>query len=313
MKVGVTGGSGFIGSHVVDALLEEGHDVYIIDRLQPEFINENEVEFIETNILSLDSCLNATNGLDAVYHLAAMANANKANEEKVLAYKLNVEGTLNISNACVKNNVKKLIYASTEWVYSALEEKNKIIELDERAKLVVDDMSHIYSVTKYLGEVMSRNFTLNTDTEITILRFGIPYGPRAWEGTVFYNFLNNALNGKGINIKGTGDQFRRFVYVKDLAKGCAAVLNKESTKNEIYNLTGDESTTINELAHLVRNIFNNNVEINYSPARDEDFGGVIADNSKAKNDLNWSPTVKIEDGVTQYLNWLNDHSKLGVY
>jgi len=303
MKIGVTGGTGFIGSHIVDQLIENKHEVVVLDVIAPD---RTDVEFIYTNILDYESCIKATKGLDVIYHLAAMANANNANLEKNNATMLNVQGTSNLLNASGFNGIARFIYASTEWVYSALEKEGKTITVVESDVLDPNRMKHIYSLTKYMGELLCKSICSTTENmDFTILRFGIPYGPRSWSGTVFNNFMNNALEGKSIKIMGSGNQFRKFIYVTDLAKGCVKALD-EVAKNQIYNLPGKESISILEVAEVIKKKFEGQVSIEFVGERIDDYGGTLASGEKAKIDLHWSPEIPIEVGVALYYDWLKN-------
>jgi UDP-glucose 4-epimerase len=306
MKIGVTGGSGFIGSHVVDKLIEDGHEVVVLDIEPPK---NAKVEFRRTDILNPDDCLNQTKGIDALYHLAAVADVNVAIKNKVLCSQLNIQGTANLLHASEVNQLNRFLYASTEWVYNALEEKGKIIEVNEDSPIDSNQMEHIYTVTKYAGELLCKTFCSNSNLDFTILRFGIPYGPRGRSGTVFTNFSKNALEGKPLEIHGEGTQFRNFIYIEDLAKGCVASLHPNGI-NQTFNLTGDHMVQIRDVAENIKLLFDGDVQVKYVPSRTQDFGGVIAENKKAKKVLGWAPSTSLKEGIVKQLDSLKEeHNK----
>jgi UDP-glucose 4-epimerase len=296
MRVLVTGGSGFIGSHVVDKLVENGVTVRIFDMVYPEHWGDvDQVEFYKGSISNLSDVRMAINGVDAVVHMAAIANVNHVVEEPHYAESINVRGTMNVLEAMRKGNVDRLVFVSTSWVYSDVEP----YEVDEGTPLAAPE--HLYTATKIAGEFYCQSYAKHYDLEITIVRYGIPYGPRARGGTVLSIFTNLALQGEPLTVFGSGEQFRNFVYVEDLADGTVLSL-MPAAKGEIYNLTGAEVITINQVAETVQEVVGD-VEIIHQEAREEDFGGKLVDNSKAKEELGWSPTTTFGEGVRAFVEW----------
>ncbi|OHX40717.1 MULTISPECIES: NAD-dependent epimerase/dehydratase family protein [Cytobacillus] len=300
LKIGVTGGSGFVGSHLVDELIELNYEVVILDVVQP---TRMDVEYRFTDILNSEMCIHTTKDLDVIFHLAAISDVNYAIKNKLTTTSINIQGTANILNACDINNISRIIYASTEWVYNCLEKEGEIVIADEQSILNVSRMEHIYTKTKYTGEILCESFAASSDLNFTIMRFGIPYGPRGRNGTVFTNFLNNLINNKPINIHGDGNQFRNFIYIKDLVNGCISTLN-EKAKNQIYNISGIKPITIKEVAEAVQKCTNKHIDINYSSGRKQDFGGIIASNNKIKKELGWHPSKDLETGVLETYEYL---------
>jgi len=297
MRVLVTGGSGFIGSHVVDKLLEYGVTVRIFDMVYPTYWDDEEgVEFYKGSILNLDDLRMAMSGIDAVVHMAAIANVNDIIEEPHYAESINVRGAINVLEAMRKGGIDRLVYASTSWVYSDVDQDR----VDEETPLQAPE--HLYTTTKITGEFYCQNYANHYDLETTIVRYGIPYGPRARGGTVIPIFTRLALDGEALTVYGSGEQFRNFVYVEDLAEGTVLALMPEAS-GEIYNLTGDKKVTINRVAETVRNAVDEDVDIVYEEARDEDFSGKEIGNSKAKVELGWEPETEFKEGVRKYVDW----------
>jgi UDP-glucose 4-epimerase len=299
MKVLVTGGSGFIGSHVVDRLAERNIKVRIFDMVLPTF--RTGLEYYQGSLVNFEEVRMAMNGIDYVLHLAAVADVKDVFTDPLYAESINVRGTVNILEAARKAGVKRVIYGSTTWVYSDV---NAPL-VDETTPLHAP--SHLYTATKMVSEYYCKSYSTLYDLPTTILRYGIPYGPRARGGAVIPIFVNKALNGEPLTLAGDGSQFRQFVYVEDLAEGNVLAL-KEVAKNQIYNLDGDRKVTIKEIAETVRKILGD-VKIEYVEQRQGDFSGKVVSSEKAKQELGWEPTTSFEDGVRKYIDWYKQQLK----
>lgn len=296
MKVLVTGGSGFIGSHVVDKLRDKGVEVRVYDGVIPTY--RKDIEFYQGSILDKTALGFAINGVDAIFHLAAVADVKDVYDDPHYAESINVRGTINILEAARKSNAKRIIYGSTVWVYSEAEE-NKV---DERTPLHAP--AHFYTATKLAGEYYCQSYSKLYGLEITILRYGIPYGQRARDGAVIPIFVKNALDGKPITIAGDGSQFRKFVYVEDLAEGNVLAL-KSIAKGKIYNLDGKDKISIKEIAGTIQKILGN-VKIKNIPARRGDFSGKEVSSELAKKELGWEAKTSLEEGLRRYIKWYKE-------
>jgi UDP-glucose 4-epimerase len=294
MKVLVTGGSGFIGSYVVDKLRDRGVEVRVFDMVMPTF--RKDVEFYHGSLLDLEAIRMALNGIDAVYHLAAVADVKDVYNEPYYAESINVRGTINLLEAVRRSSgVKRVIYGSTTWVYSEVTEQY----VDEQTPLRAP--THLYTATKIASEYYCQSYSKLYNISVTVLRYGIPYGPRARDGAVVPLFVGKAMRGEPLTIAGDGTQFRKFVYVEDLAEGNVLAL-KSIAKNKIYNLDGSEKVTIKQIAETVQKVIGN-VKIEYVPARPGDFSGKEVSSQLAKTELGWEPKVSFEVGVRRYVEW----------
>ena len=298
MKVMVTGGSGFIGSHVVDQLVAEGHDVRVFDMILPQHGN---VEHYKGSLLDLEQMRMGMAGVDAVFHLAAVANVNAVHDEPIYSESINTRGTINVLEAARYNNIKRVIYGSTTWVYSNVEGS----EVYEETPL--GPPKHLYTSTKLVSEYYCGNYSELYGLPTTVLRYGIPYGPRARAATVGAIFVRKALAGEPLTIAGDGSQFRYFVYVEDLAKGNVAAL-KPAARNQVYNLDGREKITILQIAEMVKKLLGD-VEIVHTEARPGDFAGQTVNSEKAERDLGWVPKIAFEEGMRRYIDWYKEHSE----
>lgn len=295
MNVGVIGGSGFIGSHVVDKLTEHGHKVTVFDIMAP---HRADVRHINLDITDLSKCCVALAGdYDAIYMLAAIADVNDVFKNPVEAGQVNIMAVANVLEACRRAGISRVLLASTVWVYEmALHE-----EVDEDAPLLPRQVNHIYTASKVAAELYCQSYQKLYNQNFTILRYGIPYGPRARGGTVAAIFVRRALNGEPLTIMGDGSQYRNFIYVEDLAEGNVAALNEKAI-NQTYNLEGLRPITIKEVAETVKKLVSN-VAVEYKEARAGDFAGKTVSGRKAKTELGWEPKVDFEEGMRKYVEW----------
>jgi len=299
MRALVTGGSGFIGPHVVDRLRAHGVTVRVFDMVFPTF--RDDIEFYHGSILDLEHIRMALNRVEVVFHLAAVADVKDVYEEPHYSEAINVRGTMNVLEAMRRTGVKRLIYGSTTWVYSDTDGDL----LDENTPLRAP--SHLYTATKIASEYYCQAYAKLYGLEVTILRYGIPYGPRARAGGVIPVFVSKALRGEPLTLAGDGSQYRKFIYVEDLAEGNVLAL-KPMAKNKIYNLDGKEKITIRQIAETIQKILGA-VKIEYVPARPGDFSGKEVSNRKAFEELGWEPRVSFEEGVSRYIKWYQEEER----
>src|ERR1700729_4017852 len=204
MRVLVTGGSGFIGSHVVDKLRAQGHEPVIYDLRPSPWHEAGSVDTVLGSITDREALERALHGCAAVPHLAAVADVNDVHASPEDAERVNARGTVAVLEAARRAGVKRIVYASTIWVYSDCEPD----EVDEQTLL--PPPSHLYTSTKLAGELYCKAYQELYGIDFTILRFGIPYGPRAREAAVIPAFVNKALKGEPLTLAGDGGQSRRF-------------------------------------------------------------------------------------------------------
>jgi UDP-glucose 4-epimerase len=303
-KIIVTGGSGFIGSHVVDALADAGHQVTVVDhRVRP---HRPDVNFEDVDLMDLSSVLVATKGAEHIFHLAAVSNVNYAYKYPVYSASLNVMGTAHILEAARINGVQRVHLASTVWVYNGAPNGKPV---DETVPFYLEGAGHIYTSTKMAAEMICHNYAQLYNVPFTILRYGIPYGPRMREELLIPIFIKKALNGEPLTISGKGEQYRNFVYVRDLAEAHVLAM-RESAANQTYNLEGTRKVTVLEVAEGIKKILGDNVKLDFVPARPGDFGGKEVSANKARLELDWYPTVSFEEGLRRTVDWFRQ--KMGV-
>lgn len=294
-RVLVTGGAGFIGSFVVDQLRSAGHEAVIFDVRHSPHHAPGEVPTVIGDVLDFDSVREAARGCDAIAHLAAAADVGEVAKDPESAERLNARGTFNVLEAAREEGVERVIYASTIWVYSEADG-----HVDEDVPL--HPPAHLYTATKLAGELYCRSYSELFGLDTTILRFGIPYGPRARPAAVVPSFVGKALAGEALSIAGTGEQTRRFVYVEDLAEGVVRALAPVAA-NRTYNLVGSEDVSIRQIADTVRSLVGD-VEIEHTPGRAGDFsGGAEISGERARRELGWHAETDFRDGVAKYIAW----------
>jgi UDP-glucose 4-epimerase len=298
LTVLVTGGSGFIGSHVVDRLIAKGLTPRIFDMVPSRHHAEGAIDTYIGDLSDIEAIAHAMEGCDSVIHLAAIADVNEVVIDPVCSEEVNSRGTLNVLEAARQTKLPRVVYASTIWVYQDCD-----LELvDEDTPLALP--SHLYTATKIAGEMFCRSYSELYDVDYTILRLGIPYGPRARPAAVVPQFVRKALSGEPLTIAGRGDQSRRFVYVEDLAKGLVAGLDPIG-KNRIFNLVGTEDTTVLQIAEVVRDLIGN-VEITHTEARAADFRGAEVSGIRSERELGWKAETPFAEGVANYLAWYRE-------
>lgn len=299
MRVGVTGASGFIGSHVVDALVGAGHEVAVIDLRAP---HRPDVEHREASILDSAAMNDAAAGLDALFHLAAVADVNDVVVDPAAAIELNVTGTVRALEAARKNGVKRFLLASTVWFYSSIPPMDGDT-VDETALVDPAAVRHVYTTSKVAAEMLCHDYWNMHKLPFTVLRYGIPYGPRMRFSLVIPVFVRKALRGEALTLSGDGSQHRKFVYVEDLARAHVLALG-DAAQNQTYNLDGAEKISILRIAETVLRLTGADRPIEFMPARAGDYAGKDVLSEKAARELGWAPQIDFDEGMRRTVPWL---------
>jgi UDP-glucose 4-epimerase len=234
-----------------------------------------------------------------------MADVNDVYKNPVEASEINVMAVANVLEAARRNEIGQIILASTVWVYEMACETN----VAEDTPLLPDRVNHVYTASKLAAELYCHSYHKLYDQQFTILRYGVPYGPRARDGTVIATFVKKALNGEPLTIMGDGSQYRNFIYVEDLAMGNVAAL-QDIAKNQTYDLEGMRPVTIKEVAETVRRLVGN-IDIVYEEARAGDYEGKKVSAEKARRELGWQPRVDLEEGIASYIQWYKQNVMKG--
>ena len=294
-KILVTGGTGFIGSHLVDALIKKGHEVLVIDNLttgKRENINPG-AKFFELDLRDFQKIKPVFEGVDFVFHAAALPRVPFSIEKPRESNEVNVGGTLNALVASKEAGVKKFIYSSSSSVYGNQE------ELPVKENMRCSPLSP-YALQKYVGELYCKVFSEIYKLATVSLRYFSVYGPRQPKKGAYVQvisiFLTQKKEGKPLTITEDGKQTRDFSHVSDVVR--ANLLAMESNKvgkGEVINIGAGRNYTINELAEFFGG------KIKYIPPRLGDIRHNLADITRAKELLGWEPKIKLEDGIKELL------------
>ena len=296
MKYIVTGGAGFIGSNLVDLLIDKGHEVEVIDNFstgKKENCNEK-AKYFELDISENSSYENLKNillGSDGVFHLAALPRVQESIDNPLHFEKNNTLSTINILKACADSSVKRLVYSASSSAYG------NAVDLPLKEEHPVNPISP-YAMQKYYGEVACRMFANVYGIETVSLRYFNVYGERqSLEGAyalVMCVFARQRLNNEPLTIRGDGEQRRDFTHVKDIAKANLLAMNSKRVGNgEVINIGNSDNRSVNQIAKMI-----GGPTINVDPVVEP--RETLADNSKAKHLLGWSPSIMIEDWVKKY-------------
>jgi UDP-glucose 4-epimerase len=300
MRIGVIGGAGFIGSHVVDKLLDAGHDVTVFDIMRP---HRPDVRHVVADILDTSRTTVALAGrYDALYLLAAISDVNDVFHIPVESAQVNIMAVGHVLEAARRTGAGWVILASTTWVYALADPE----EVDEDTPLRLNRVNHVYTASKLSAEMLCHSYHTLYGVDTTILRYGIPYGPRARLGTVLASFVALAMQGRPIVIQGDGTQWRSLVAVEDLALGNVAAL-QEAARNQTYNLDGPERIEVRRVAEKVRQFFPE-VEIQHTEKRPGDLRPKVVSSRKAFAELGWKSEITFEEGAERYIKWVEQSS-----
>jgi len=308
MKSLVTGGAGFIGSHLVDALLIKGDNITVLDNFstgRPENLlhAQDEVELVEADLSLYGTWTKYFKGVDRVFHLAALADIVPSIENPDTYYQANVTGTFNVMKACKKSNVGKVVYSASSSCYGIPD----IVPTPESAEI---RPQYPYALTKFLGEQIVLHWSHVYGVPSVSTRLFNVYGPRSRTsgtyGAVFGVFLAQKLNKKPFTVVGDGTQTRDFTYVEDVTSALLTA-SESNLKGEIINIGSDNTYSVNNVVELLGG------EVVYIPKRPGEPDCTWADISKVKKLLKWSPTVSIEQGIKNLLDNIDYWSEAPVW
>lgn len=320
MAILVTGAAGFIGSHLCERLLRDGHDVVGVDNLNPFYdpeIKAGNVSEIERTALASGKSFSfyavdirhqegmrqifSGHDVEAVAHLAAMAGVRPSMQNPLLYEEVNQMGTLNVLEEARVRGIKKIIFASSSSVYGN-NEKTPFSENDP-----VDCQISHYAVTKRAGELTCHVFHKIHGMSVAVLRFFTVYGPRQRPDLSIHKFTKLVFDGKKIPVYGDGTKRRDFTYVTDTVDGVMLALNwvTESAhpKYEIFNLGESQTASVNEIIAQVEKSSGIKIEREMLPDVAGDVEVTYADISKAKRVLGYDPKVKIAEGIPEFVTW----------
>jgi UDP-glucose 4-epimerase len=306
----VTGGAGFIGSHMTDTLIARGYRVTVLDNESTgnrDFVNPA-ATYIKGDVRNVEDLEKAfSEPLDAVMHIAGQASIRKSFMDPTADLEVNTVGTIHVLQQCIKHRVPRLLFASSMTIYGT-PDVAPTPETTPPAPL------SYYGVTKYAAEryvhLTAGQKQLDFDFHVTSMRMFNVYGPRqslnnSYQG-VFAIFMGNVLRNEPINIHSDGEQSRDFVHVKDVARAWCDAMEDDRTFGEVINIGTGQPTSVNRLCDLVLKSFGytrDTYEVNHHPAQPGDIRVSAADITKARQLMDWEPTIPFDQGMSETIEW----------
>lgn len=312
LNILVTGGAGFIGSHLTDKLLSLGHKVSVLDNLingkennLKEAAASTNFKFIKGDILNQETCKNSTEGIDVVYHLACLGVRHSLHSP-FENHRVNAEGSLNVLEASRENKVKRFFYISTSEIYGDI----KQFPIDENG---IPLPKTVYGSSKLAGENYAYSYHTCFGMDTTILRIFNNYGPRAHyegdAGEIIPRSIVNMLYGTAPIIFGDGNVTRDFFYVKDTASALALLLDINTINGEIINIGTGEEITMKHLLEKIIELMKSDIQINYMEDRPADVPRLWVNPSKFKKIVNYKSTFSFEQAMLETINFYKELSK----
>lgn len=312
MKVLVVGGCGFLGSHLVDALVSRGDIVRVYDR-KPELFRPEaaRVEYVYEDFDDAAAIDRAAEGIDAVIHLVSTTIPQTSNANPVFDAQSNVVGSLNLLEACRRHGVGKSLFISSGGVIYGVPGMTPVPETHPT------EPRCSYGITKLAVEKYFALYSYMHGLKYTVFRCGNPYGerqnPQGAQGAVTV-FLAKAAKGEEIVVWGDGSVVRDFFYVSDFVDACLLALDRDDAGG-VMNIGGGVGHSINEVIEIVRKVSGREVRVRYTPARPVDVPVNVLDISLAGERLGWRPKVGLEEGAARTWDWINGYwlNRMGRY
>ncbi|MBC8182571.1 NAD-dependent epimerase/dehydratase family protein [candidate division KSB1 bacterium] len=319
MRILITGGAGFIGSHIVKSLVDKGEEVIIYDNFSTglsdnlDDIKSDRIEIIEGDILDYHALSEATNNVDIISHHAAQLEIFVGVDEPERDLSVNTIGTLNVLKAAKNSNVKKVINASSACIYG---QTDSLTKEDDPT-----DPNWAYGVSKLAAEKYANIYSKYKDLPVTNLRYGIVYGEKEWYRRVLPIFIKKILNNESPVVFSKGNQVRDFIYVGDIVDLHNICLYDSVANSETFNVGTGKPTTILELAKTACRLAEQDIEVTFEDLKEGEFsslvegkkrnidelGVMLLNIDKAKNILGWEPKTSLIEGMKKEYDWAKDH------
>jgi UDP-glucose 4-epimerase len=313
MRILVTGGAGFIGGHLAESFVEDGHDVVVVDNFEPFYdvgIKEHTVEdcravaasgdgsyvLEEGDIRDADLVDDLVSGVDVVVHQAAQAGVRTSVDRPRKVTDINVDGTVNVLQSAVDHDVDRVILASSSSVYG----KPEYLPYDEEHPM---EPVSPYGVSKLATEHYARVYHELHDLSTVCLRYFTVYGPRMRPNMAISNFVSRCYNGNPPVIYGDGTQTRDFTHVDDVIAANRTLLESSAADGEVLNVGSTDNIDIEGLAAVVRDQLAPDLDLVFDDEREADADHTHADVSKARRLIDYEPATSIEDGVEKFIDW----------
>jgi len=306
-KVLITGGAGFIGSHLADRLVDIGSRVVVLDNFDEFYtgkelnvnhnLNRKNYTLVRGSILSFGTLSSLMKGVDIVFHEAAQAGLRQCNLDPMKAHQVNVTGSINVLTAARQTGVRRVIYASSSSIFG----EPRYMPIDEEHPT---NPSSPYGATKLAAEKYFIAFNNIYDLGVVCLLYFSVYGPRGRPDQVFYRFAERILKGEAPVIYGDGSQTRDFTYISDVVVANILAAEADGVDGMVFNIGFGSEVSIKDAANKVIERRDGTVEPTYSPTYRGDFPRTRADNRRAQRILGWKPCVDIEEGLDRFAEWI---------
>ena len=307
----VTGGAGFIGSHLVDAVVSQGHAVRVLDNFSTgrrENLSSvlDRIDLHEGDIVEPDDVWRAVDGCEVVYHLAAVASVQASVDDPLRTHRVNVDGTLNVMEAARRADVDRFVFASSAAVYG-----------DHAALPLGEDLAprtlSPYAAHKVTGEMYCRAYHASFGLPTVALRFFNIYGPRQdpsspYSGVISI-FARRMTRGERPTIYGDGRQTRDFVYVADVVRALLAAVECEEAVGRVFNVARGRQTSILRLVEGLNTVLGSSLEPEFGPPRSGEVRFSEGDGARARELLGWSPRVSLKEGLMRLIE--GDYGRIG--
>ncbi len=300
MRILVTGGAGFIASHIVDRLIELGHEVCIVDSMiHGKKANINKLASLKEIDIRDDKLIDTFLEFrpEIVIHNAAQISVPKSIENPMEDASINILGSISVLEACRKVGVRKIIYPASAAIFG----QPIYLPIDEEHPL---NMISGYGITKHTVEHYLKAYKSLYNIDYVVLRYSNVYGPRqdsTGEGGVISIFCEKIMRNTSPYIYGDGEQLRDFIYVKDIVR--ANIIAIESLENGIYNVCSSNKLSVNQLLNIVNEVAKKNIEPLYTDKREGDIENSYMTYEKIKNEIGWEPEYDIYQGLKETLKW----------
>lgn len=316
MKILVTGGAGFIGSNLCDALLERNYEVHCMDNLLTgkysnisHLIGNPRFTFFKTDIRSMDACKEAMNGCDIVAHLAALGSVPRSINDPLTTNSINIDGFLNVIHSAKELDIKRFVFAASSSTYGDSASLPKVED-------IIGKPLSPYAVGKYVNELYAHVYALNYGLSYIGLRyfnvFGKRQDPHGAYAAVIPKFIQQFLDGEAPTINGDGSNTRDFTHIENVVDATLRAIENTNVDadNQIYNVAYGSSTSLNELVALTKEAITSRKpqatlpHVSYGPFRKGDIPHSLASIDKIKTNLGYTPNVSIKEGIQKTVDWI---------
>jgi UDP-glucose 4-epimerase len=313
----ITGGAGFIGSHLADRLLESGCKVTVLDNFDDFYggkeanvmqnIGREGYRLVRGDVLDYDVVSSLSKKADYIFHMAARPGVRQSIQEPRGAHQANATGTLNVLLAAKEGKPRKVVYASSSSVYGCTDQPYMREDHPTRP-------TSPYAASKLAAENYCVAFSKSYNLPVTCLRYFSVYGPRGRPDQPVYRFTAKILSGGKPAIFGDGNQTRDFTYISDVVEATILAATSERCDGEILNIGFGNEISIKEVAQkIISRLDREGIELEYYPGYDGDFPRTLADNTKARNLLGWRAKVNLDDGLDRFLDWCSKMIAPGIW